>query len=56
MASIPDAVVDSVRKLGLGGSSESTNGSLKGEIKVRNICCVGAGYVGKSARCHLAGV
>lgn len=42
MAAIPDVVVDSVKKLSLNGSAEQTNGALK----VRNICCVGAGYVG----------
>ena len=48
MASVPDAVVDSVKKLGLNGASEHTNGAFSGEVKVRTICCVGAGYVGKS--------
>ncbi|PHH60032.1 hypothetical protein CDD81_2200 [Ophiocordyceps australis] len=46
MASIPEAVVDSVRKLGLNGSSQDANGSFDGHVEVRTICCVGAGYVG----------
>ncbi|KID76479.1 UDP-glucose 6-dehydrogenase 4 [Metarhizium brunneum] len=41
-----EAVVDSVKKLGLNGSSEHTNGVIKDGFKVRTICCVGAGYVG----------
>lgn len=48
MAPIPDAVVDSVEKLGLNGTSKHANGAFNGEVKVRTICCVGAGYVGKS--------
>jgi UDPglucose 6-dehydrogenase len=44
--SIPQAVMDSVKSLGLNGSTEQTNGHSAGEYKVRNICCVGAGYVG----------
>ncbi len=46
MPSLPEAVVDSVSKLGLNGSSEHTNGTFNGDVKVRTICCVGAGYVG----------
>ena len=45
MGSIP--VIDSVKALSLNGSTHLTNGSANGEFKVRNICCVGAGYVGK---------
>ncbi|KAH0599816.1 hypothetical protein MHUMG1_02606 [Metarhizium humberi] len=41
-----EAVVDSVKKLGLNGSTEHTNGVIKDGFKVRTICCVGAGYVG----------
>ncbi|KID87319.1 UDP-glucose 6-dehydrogenase [Metarhizium guizhouense ARSEF 977] len=41
-----EAVVDSVKKLGLNGSPEHTNGVIKDGFKVRTICCVGAGYVG----------
>ncbi|OAA46095.1 UDP-glucose 6-dehydrogenase [Metarhizium rileyi] len=46
MVAIHEAVVDSVKKLGLNGSSEHTNGVIKDGFKVRTICCVGAGYVG----------
>ncbi|PHH70464.1 hypothetical protein CDD82_7093 [Ophiocordyceps australis] len=49
MTSIPEAVVDSVRKLGLNGSSQDANGAFDGHVEVRTICCVGAGYVGKPA-------
>jgi len=45
MSSIPEAVVSSVKSLGLNGSSAHTNGTL-GDVVVKNICCVGAGYVG----------
>lgn len=48
MAAIHEAVVDSVKKLGLNGTSEHTNGVIKDDFKVRTICCVGAGYVGTS--------
>jgi UDPglucose 6-dehydrogenase len=44
--SIPQTVMDSVKSLGLNGDAGKTNGSLTGDIKIRNICCVGAGYVG----------
>lgn len=44
MSSIPDAVADSIKSLGLNGSGK-TNGHLK-DVVVKNICCVGAGYVG----------
>lgn len=43
-SSLPSSVVDSVKNLALNGSS-NTNGDV---AKIRNICCVGAGYVGKS--------
>jgi hypothetical protein len=46
MSSIPQTVMDSVKSLGLNGSSEKPNGQFAGDIKIRNICCVGAGYVG----------
>lgn len=48
MTAVHEAVVDSVKKLGLNGSSEHTNGVIKDDFKVRTICCVGAGYVGTS--------
>ena len=48
MASIPASVIDSVKSLGLNGSTKETNGTL-GDVVVKNICCVGAGYVGKSS-------
>jgi hypothetical protein len=61
MAGLPEAVVNSVASLGLNGSTEHTNGVLE-DVVVKNICCVGAGYVGKLApfwgagallqRCH----
>ncbi|RFU74338.1 udp-glucose 6-dehydrogenase [Trichoderma arundinaceum] len=43
MASITETVVDSVKKLSLNGSANEVNGD---KIAIRNICCVGAGYVG----------
>ncbi|KAG6034862.1 hypothetical protein E4U41_006354 [Claviceps citrina] len=46
MAAIPEAVVDSVRKLGLNGSAEFANGAVHDGFSVGTICCVGAGYVG----------
>lgn len=46
MAAIPEAVIDSVKSLGLNGSTKDTNGTL-GDVVVKNICCVGAGYVGE---------
>lgn len=49
MASVPEAVIDSVKSLGLNGSSKDANGSI-GDVVVKNICCVGAGYVGESPR------
>uniref|UniRef100_A0A8H7TM54 UDP-glucose/GDP-mannose dehydrogenase N-terminal domain-containing protein n=1 Tax=Bionectria ochroleuca TaxID=29856 RepID=A0A8H7TM54_BIOOC len=45
MAGLPEAVVNSVASLGLNGSTEHTNGVLE-DVVVKNICCVGAGYVG----------
>lgn len=45
MASLTDAVVDSVKSLSLNGSAKEVNGD---KIAIRNICCVGAGYVGES--------
>ncbi|CAH0058380.1 unnamed protein product [Clonostachys solani] len=45
MAGLPEAVVNSVASLGLNGSTEHTNGALE-DVVVKNICCVGAGYVG----------
>lgn len=50
MASIPEAVIDSVKSLGLNGSSKDANGTI-GDVVVKNICCVGAGYVGESFLC-----
>lgn len=43
MAAVSQAVIDSVKSLGLNGVA--TNGTVK-EYNVRKICCVGAGYVG----------
>ncbi|KAL7794394.1 nucleotide sugar dehydrogenase [Trichoderma ceciliae] len=43
MASLTETVVDSVKKLSLNGSVKEVNGD---KIAIRNICCVGAGYVG----------
>lgn len=37
--------VDSVKTLSLNGSVKEVNGD---KIAIRNICCVGAGYVGMS--------
>ncbi|CAM1510858.1 Fc.00g083710.m01.CDS01 [Cosmosporella sp. VM-42] len=42
---VSSSIIDSVKGLGLNGSTEQANGALK-DIVVRNICCVGAGYVG----------
>lgn len=50
MSSIPEAVVESVKSLGLNGSSKDTNGHIA-DVVVKNICCVGAGYVGT---CYLS--
>lgn len=46
MVDVPSAVIDSVQKLGLNGSTSKANGEL-GDVVVKNICCVGAGYVGE---------
>lgn len=46
MAPIPGSIVDSVKSLGLNGSTDETNGTLP-DVVVKNICCVGAGYVGE---------
>ncbi|KAH6609837.1 udp-glucose 6-dehydrogenase [Trichoderma cornu-damae] len=43
MAPAAEYVVDSVKKLSLNGSAKEINGD---KIAIRNICCVGAGYVG----------
>lgn len=53
MASIPEAVIDSVKSLGLNGSSKDANGTI-GDVVVKNICCVGAGYVGESLSSYLS--
>lgn len=45
MSVIPDAVADSIKSLGLNGSTKDSNGHI-GDVVVKNICCVGAGYVG----------
>lgn len=47
MTAVNEAIVDSVRKLGLNGHAEHTHGVIEDGFKIRNICCVGAGYVGK---------
>lgn len=52
MTAVHEAIVDSVEKLGLNGSAEHTNGAIKDGFEVRTICCVGAGYVGKSKAKH----
>ncbi|KOS21976.1 UDP-glucose 6-dehydrogenase 5 [Escovopsis weberi] len=41
-----DAAVDSVKTLSLNGSAKIGNGAAPEKIQIRNICCVGAGYVG----------
>ncbi|OAA33477.1 UDP-glucose 6-dehydrogenase [Moelleriella libera RCEF 2490] len=46
MTAVNEAIVDSVRKLGLNGHAEHTHGVIEDGFKIRNICCVGAGYVG----------
>lgn len=46
MASLSASVIDSVKSLSLNGSSEKPNEVLNGDVSVRTICCVGAGYVG----------
>ncbi|KAL6907248.1 nucleotide sugar dehydrogenase [Trichoderma evansii] len=43
MGSLTETVLDSVQQLSLNGSANQTNGD---KITIRNICCVGAGYVG----------
>lgn len=50
MTAISSAFIESVKSLGVNGQTNGANGAPKGEIKVRNICCVGAGYVGMSHR------
>ena len=47
MAAVSQSVIDSVKSLGLNGSTAHTNGALNGDIKIKHICCVGAGYVGR---------
>ncbi|KAM0246894.1 hypothetical protein ACHAQJ_010052 [Trichoderma viride] len=43
MGSLTETIVDSVKELSLNGSVKAVNGD---KIVIRNICCVGAGYVG----------
>lgn len=45
---LDDAPIDAVQKLSLNGASGHTNGDAIPDYKIKNICCVGAGYVGKS--------
>jgi hypothetical protein len=45
MGSLTETIVDSVKELSLNGSVKAVNGD---KIVIRNICCVGAGYVGMS--------
>ena len=45
---LDDAPIDAVKKLSLNGASGHTNGDAIPDYKIKNICCVGAGYVGKS--------
>lgn len=49
-------ILDSVKALSLNSSANATNTSKTPAFTIRNICCVGAGYVGTSslrALCHL---
>ncbi|KYK61817.1 UDP-glucose 6-dehydrogenase [Drechmeria coniospora] len=46
MVNMHDANFESIRKLGLNGSIEYANGGFESSVKIRTICCVGAGYVG----------
>ncbi|KAM0451198.1 hypothetical protein ACHAPV_010042 [Trichoderma viride] len=43
MGSLTETVLDSVQQLSLNGAASQVNGD---KITIRNICCVGAGYVG----------
>ncbi|PNP44105.1 hypothetical protein TGAMA5MH_04390 [Trichoderma gamsii] len=43
MGSLTETVLDSVQQLSLNGAANQANGD---KITIRNICCVGAGYVG----------
>ncbi|KAL7918389.1 nucleotide sugar dehydrogenase [Trichoderma austrokoningii] len=43
MGSLTETVLDSVQQLSLNGAANQANGD---KIVIRNICCVGAGYVG----------
>ncbi|KAH8127025.1 UDPglucose 6-dehydrogenase [Trichoderma asperellum] len=43
MGSLTETILDSVQQLSLNGSASQANGD---KITIRNICCVGAGYVG----------
>ncbi|KAM3461783.1 hypothetical protein NHJ6243_004717 [Beauveria neobassiana] len=47
-------IVDSVKALSLNSSANGTNASKYPEFTVRNICCVGAGYVGGPTAAVLA--
>ncbi|KAF7561961.1 hypothetical protein G7046_g2185 [Stylonectria norvegica] len=40
------SILDSVKNLSLNGSEKTNGANANGDIVVRNICCVGAGYVG----------
>ena len=46
MSAVHEAVIESVKKLGLNGSAEHTNGTIEENFQAKTICCVGAGYVG----------
>ncbi|KAM0449988.1 hypothetical protein ACHAO4_006867 [Trichoderma viride] len=43
MGSLTETILDSVQQLSLNGATSQANGD---KITIRNICCVGAGYVG----------
>lgn len=43
MGSLTETILDSVQQLSLNGAANQANGD---KITIRNICCVGAGYVG----------
>ncbi|KAM3500400.1 hypothetical protein MY10362_006438 [Beauveria mimosiformis] len=47
-------IVDSVKALSLNSSANGTNASKYPEFTIRNICCVGAGYVGGPTAAVLA--
>ncbi|ATY64415.1 UDP-glucose 6-dehydrogenase [Cordyceps militaris] len=48
------SIVDTVKALSLNSSANASNGSENPEFTIRNICCVGAGYVGGPTAAVLA--